>query len=296
MVNKFTPSLLTIGVVVVSSMPKLSLAEVIFPSSAPIDVFSTIKDEGYGIISLSVKLDVKDDPEGIAGEAVNELDIGSINFRLKGLIYTKSVNSGDKFESSWMMGTVSGKLEQPEFTGSLGSYNNTYNGSGIFVGYRPAYSGDLYGGINDKINVKYAYAYNFLLAYIWGDYSIDLNNGSIGNYAYYESNLAIAFKPTVIVQPTWYMTENIALTVYCGAAAFVALEFNNYKHKTNPSDSGSGGSFATRSLLPIYGYDFTIKGLFGNEDSFSLSSTLSFGSSKEKDLVEVIIRYQYPFY
>lgn len=270
-------------------------ADIALPTSAPIDVFSDVDDKGYGVMQMTINLDIKDDPEGLAGAGVNELDIGTVKFDAKGLIYTRAVKDGNRFEYSYTMGTVAGKLKKNQFSTGLGNYNNSYDESGYFFGYRPAYSGDIYKSSGGGLDIKYAYTLHWLFFYISGGYTINVTGNANANYGYDESSTGVAFKPTAIIQPTWYVTPNLALTFYAGAAAFAEVDFNSYENKVDSDDYDAAISANFKPVQAIYGYDISIKRIFSENDSFNLSTTLATNSDQGEDLREIIVRYQLPF-
>jgi len=169
-------------------------AELVLPSSAPIDVFSQLQGQGFGTYILDVKLLEKDD---------GYYDIGNVDYSLQGVMYSKSVRDGSKFENSYMIGNLSGVLNEKQFSTDLGNYNNSYNKSGFFLGYRPAYSMLLKK--TERVKVAFAYTLPLVAFQISGDYSLNLTNGAttVANWAYDETSRGVATKPTAVLQPTF---------------------------------------------------------------------------------------------
>ncbi|MDH5730863.1 MAG: hypothetical protein OEZ58_17890, partial [Gammaproteobacteria bacterium] len=133
-----------------------------------------------------------------------------------------------------------------------------------------------------------------------GDYSVCANmlSGASGCYGYDESSLGIAFKPTFIIQPTLYIKQKLAITVYFGTAAFLAVDFVNYVGKPINGFDEDEDEVALYPKVPklIYGYDIAFKGLFSQDDVIRLSSTLSYATSDEnEDLSEIVVLYEIPF-
>ena len=271
-------------------------AQIALPAAAPVDVYSQVKDKGYGTIFTNVDLLLTDEPYGVGG-LDQEVTIGTAQFAINGLIYTKAERSGNRFETSYIIGRVSGKLANRQFSRNGDSYNNTYDKSGLYLGYRPAYSGDLHD--SDALDVKYAYTLYSMFYYLSGDYTVDatLAGGTTGQYGYDETSFGVALKPTAIVQSTWHLFDHLALTVYGGGASFLALDNAHYTAKPingYPEDDSELALYF-KAIKPIYGYDITFKGIFSENDTFNLSSTLSFGNDESEDLSEVVVVYSLPF-
>jgi len=263
-----------------------AFAEIVLPSSAPIDVFGEDRDKGIGTYVLNIKLLEKDD--GI-------YDIGNVDYSLTGVIYSKGVKIGHKFEESYIAGSLTGVLNDRQFTTDLGSYNNTYDKSGFFLGYRPAYSMIL--SDTEKLDVKFAYTLPLIFFQISGDYSLRLDNGSTiyPNWAYDEVNRGIVTKPTAVIQPTWFVTENIGITVYVGLSALFGFSITDYENKVDSSDYDTEIGFVTKEPQLLYGYDFTLRGIFSKNDRFNISSAFSPSNDEVADMRELIVRYQWPF-
>lgn len=275
-------------------------ADIALPSSAPVDVYSGGQYRGYGVMQMKIVLDLKDDGYDYLGTGSDELDIGKVDFDVKGLMYKRTDREGSRFETAYTIGTVEGKLKQSQFTTATGSYNNSYDESGLFVGYIPAYSGDLYLSDQGGLDVKYAYNLNTMLYYIQGDYRINVYNPAIpyngGNYSvgYTESSYGIAFKPTAVIQPTWYVTENFAITLYAGATAFAEVNINDWENSDYSSEYDTELSATFKNIKPLYGYDISIRNILGRGDIFNLSSAFAGDTDEEEDLAEITLLYKIP--
>jgi|GEM_PF-4664460 len=276
------------------------LADIALPSSAPVDVYSGGRYQGYGAMKMKIVLDLKDDGYEFLGTGSSELDIGKVDFDVQGLVYKQTDRDGSRFEVAYTIGTVEGKLNQEQFTTSTGTYNNNYDESGLYMGYIPAYSGELYRSTGGGLDIKYAYNLNTMLYYIQGDYLINVHNNNIpyagGNFSvsYTESSLGIAFKPSGVIQPTWYVTENIAITLYAGATAFMEANVNDWRNSTNSAEYDTELSSNVKKIKPLYGYDISIRGILGRDDIFNLSSAFAGDTSDEEDLTEITLLYKVP--
>jgi len=260
-----------------------AFAELVLPSSAPIDVFGSVNDHGIGTYVLDLKLKEKDD---------DIYDIGNVDYSLKGVIYSKAVREGSKFEESYIFGNLDGVLNDKQFTTDLGSYNNSYDKSGFFFGYRPAYSMKL--SKSENMNVNFAYTLPLFLFQISGDYSLNLNNGS-PFWTYDEVSRGVATKPTVVIQPTWFVTKNFGITIYVGASSLFGISIVDFENKNDPDDYDTEIGFFSKSIQLLYGYDFSIRGIFGVDDSFNISSAITPSNNEVEEMREIIVRYQWPF-
>lgn len=261
-------------------------AEIVLPSSAPIDVFHQSKGSGIGTYILDLKLLEKDD---------DYYDIGNVDYSLKGVIYSNSVEKGSKFEESYIAGNLTGVLNEKHFTTDLGTYDNTYDKSGFFLGYRPAYSMTL--SKSDKMDTKFAYTLPLIYFQISGDYSLHLDTGTTiyPNWAYDETSRGIATKPTAVLQPTWFVTKNFGVTIYVGASALFGVSITDYENKVDSSDYDTEVGFFSKPVQLLYGYDFSVRGIFGAQDSFNVSSAITPKSGDVEEMREIIVRYQWPF-
>ena len=256
------------------------------PSSVPIEAFDLKPDQrGYGYIQSNVELVVMDDYYGDK--------IGDVAFHSHGAMYTTPSDElgwlGRKFEDSFTFGIVSGELKKTAFTFNNNSYNNSYDKSGFYLGYRPAYEVKFVN--RDTFKFKASTAMHWQAYYLSGDFSVMKNNDPNfpNSYRYDEVSYGVALKPTFSLQGTYYPTKNLSLTAFAGLTTFVTATFTTYDD--GKLDSGDELTANMANIDPVVGYDITYNApVYG---MFNFSTMLS--QRAEDSAVEMTARYVAPF-
>jgi hypothetical protein len=258
------------------------------PSSTPINVFEMQKGQvGIGYIQFNVKLELEDEYFGDK--------IGDVDYDAKGLIisFPASVETpiGKMFEYSYTIGKVDSKLKDNTFTDGSKTYNNTYEKSGFYVGWRPVFSASLYE--DDNFKLQSATALHFVAYSISGDFTIHHDGSGLSNYGYDETNTGIGFKPSTVLSGTWFPINNLGISAFGGLSTFAALDYNSYSSKSNSFEDDVELATYVSSIDPIYGADIIFKGIFAQSDSFNLSAV--FTNKNDESNMETIVRYVFNF-
>lgn len=254
------------------------------PSSVPIKTFEVKENQiGIGYIMFDVKLEIEDDYYGDK--------IGDVDYKTNGFIYTYASSKesffGEEFETSFTAGTIESELKDNIFVDSGYRYNNTYDKSGFYIGYRPAYSYALYS--EEKMNINIATSLHYIFFTLGGDYSISRSDGQA--YAYDETTYGLGLKPTSVLQGTYKPLSNIAVSFYGGLSTFIALSVTDYENKVDSSDYDTEGEFLAENITPLYGWDIAYK--FSNDSILNLSTAFANYSSNQS--TEVVVRYIFTF-
>lgn len=252
------------------------------PSSVPVDVFELGENQrGIGYIGFTVTLELEDD--------FFDDRIGEVDFESDGLIYTTPGSGslgllGDMFELSYTAGRVESVLKERTFVDRGLTYNNTYDKDGFYVGIRPSYSRDLTDG--DGFKLKSSTTLHAFFYSLSGSFSVD--NGT-NAYRYDEDNYGLAFKPTTIIQGTFYPSPNLGLTLYGGLSTFVAVDWVFYDDGAFDEDDEL--DFLASGINVVFGYDISYR--LGNQSVFNLASIVS--QREEDESVETVVRYIFNF-
>lgn len=256
------------------------------PSSVPLEVHTMKNNQiGIGYIQFSVNLELED--------SYYEDKIGDIKYDSKGLIYTEPRKGGDSFlgnmfELSYTTGYVTGEIKKNIFTDNGKNYNNTYEKSGFYIGIRPSFNRDIIS--NEYFVIKHSTTLHTFLYSVRGDFSV---NDSTQSYSYDESNYGIAFKPTTVLQGTYYPIKSLGLTVFGGLSTFVAADWVFYdgKDASGFEDEDNELGFLSTGINPVFGYDISYN--FRGDSIINLSSVISKRESDNSS--ETVLRYIYTF-
>ncbi|WP_373069994.1 hypothetical protein [Sulfurimonas sp.] len=277
-----------VALVLCASIPLLAADTAIdMPSSQPIDVFKMKKGQvGIGYMQFNVELSLEDE--------YYEDKIGDVNYDNKGIIITLPADSktiiGEMFEESYTVGIIDSELEKKHFVDGAYTYDNKYDKSGFYIGYRPSFSTTFYE--SDMFRVSNATSLHMILYTLNGDFTVDGTKTGFA-YSYDETSFGFGLKPTTVINTTFFPIDNLGISIFGGASTFFALDINDYENKTNPSDYDTEVNGYMADIAPIYGFDIIFKGIVGDDDSFNLSSVFA---KKDNDTsTETIVRYIYNF-
>lgn len=258
------------------------------PSSVPLEVFELKENQrAIGIINFNVGLELED--------SYYKDKIGDIEYKTNGLIYTMPKKGSDTFigkmfELSYTAGVIDSSIKESNFIDNGITYNNTFDKSGFYVGIRPSYNKSLYH--SDNVDVKSSTTFHSMFYSISGSFSVKRVDTSF-SYTYDEENYGVAFKPTTVIQGTYYPTQNLGLTLFGGLSAFAVLDWAFYSGGESTAyylDEDNELALETGEFSTVVGYDITYK---YKDSMFNLST--AFTQKKDDDSSETILKYVYEF-
>ena len=277
---------LTLGAMLCTNVVFGADSQLEMPSTVPIDTFKMQENQiGIGYIQFSATLELEDD--------YFEDKIGDAEFKSKGLMVTFPDDSdtiiGKMFEHSYTIGKIDSELKEKTFVDNGKTYNNTYEKDGYYVGYRPAFSTDIYE--SDMFKIQNSTSLHFMLYSIDGSFSVNHNGGGLSSYKYNETTTGLGVKPTTVFNGTFFPINSLGLTVFGGVSTFLALNYTSYDN--GGYDEDAEVTFNMASVDPIYGFDVVFRGIFSENDSFNLSSVFAVKSADTS--IETIVRYIFTF-
>ncbi len=257
------------------------------PTSVPIEVFKMSENQrGIGLLFFTAEVEQED-------EYYSDT-IGDGVYDTQAIIYTLPSNQrsiiGNQFETSFTLGKISAELKDNQFTDNGNSYDNKLDKSGIYLGYKPSYNIDLIN--DDAFTIKNSTSLHFMLYQIEGDFSVD-NQTLNRDYEYYEESTGLAFKPTTVIQVSGYPTSSIGITGFAGFTLLTYAETLYFEGTDSQGfyDEGSELESGASDISMIFGYDISIKDIFGLSNTVNLSSVISQSSSSSS--FETLLRYTF---